>query len=175
MERESTRPSGADERRVDRSVLRTGLILGVGTMGALDEIVFHQLLQWHHFYDHADEVGRIVSDGLLHLATLSMLLLGAGRLWVDRRAIGTVLTARPLRAGVLLGMGAFQLFDGLVDHKLLRLHQVRSDTVGLLPYDLAWNAVGVMLLAAGWVSLTAGKGEGDTPTATVPERDPDRG
>jgi uncharacterized membrane protein len=25
----------------------------------------------------------------------------------------------------LLGLGAFQVFDGIVDHKLLQLHQVR--------------------------------------------------
>jgi hypothetical protein len=29
------------------------------------------------------------------------------------------------RAGLFLGLGGFQLFDGTVGHKLLRLHQIR--------------------------------------------------
>jgi uncharacterized membrane protein len=49
---------------------------------------------------------------------------------------------------VLLGAGAFQLWDGVVDHKLLRVHQVRYG-VDLTGYDLAWNASAVVLLAAG--------------------------
>lgn len=166
MGQDAGRVPTAGDRRADRFALRTGLVLGAGAMGALDEIVFHQLLQWHHFYDHADDFGRILSDGLLHLATLTLLLVGVGRLWAGRRALATLLTARPLRAGILLGMGGFQLFDGVVDHKILRLHQVRTDTAALLPYDVAWNAVGLLLLVAGWISLSAdaplrsGRGDG---------------
>ena len=33
-----------------RSLLAAGMI-GLGVMAAVDEIVFHQLLDWHHFYD----------------------------------------------------------------------------------------------------------------------------
>lgn len=155
MGRDARRVPTAGDRRADRSALRTGLVLGIGAMGALDEIVFHQLLQWHHFYDHADDFGRIASDGLLHLATLTLLLVGVGRLWAGRRALAALLSARPLRAGILLGMGGFQLFDGVIDHKVLRLHQVRTDTAALLPYDVAWNAVALLLLLAGWISLSA--------------------
>ena len=36
------------------------------------------------------------------------------------------------------------MFDGIVDHKLLRTHQVRYD-VELLPYDAAWLASAVLL------------------------------
>ena len=61
-------------------------------------------------------------------------------------------------AGVLLGAGGFQLFDGTVNHKLLRLHQVRYG-VELWPYDVAWNVAAVLLLVAGLVLLrrTAGQ------------------
>jgi uncharacterized membrane protein len=50
--------------------------------------------------------------------------------------------------GLLLGAGLFRLFDGIVDHKVLRVHQVRSAASDLLPYDLAWNAAGVVLVLA---------------------------
>jgi len=57
---------------------------------------------------------------------------------------------RRLVGGVLTGAGAFQLYDGLVQHKLLGLHQIRYG-VELLPYDLTWNVLAVVLLVVGLV------------------------
>jgi len=138
--------------------LRPGLYLGIGAMGALDEIAFHQLLQWHHFYVHTDLEGQIVSDGLLHLFTLAMLLLGAVLLWERRRRIAAISGRRPFVAGFLLGAGGFQLFDGVVNHKILRLHQVREGVENILPYDLAWNVGALLLLVAGWLVLRGAGG-----------------
>ncbi len=53
---------------------------------------------------------------------------------------------------VITGVGSFQLFDGVVDHKILRIHQIRYD-VDLLPYDLVWIGSSVLLLAAGLIVL----------------------
>jgi len=39
-----------DAPRRQHSVLVTGLALGVGIIGFLDEAVFHQILQWHTFF-----------------------------------------------------------------------------------------------------------------------------
>jgi uncharacterized membrane protein len=52
--------------------------------------------------------------------------------------------------GLVLGAGAFQLYDGIVQHKLLGLHQIRYD-VKLLPYDLGWNVVAAVLVVVGAV------------------------
>ncbi|WP_304640430.1 DUF2243 domain-containing protein [Pseudomonas sp.] len=138
---------GLDDRR--RS-LWYAVPLGIGLMAGVDEIVFHQLLQWHHFYDGATTTVGIFTDGLLHageliaLAAGSFLLIGLAR----RGAL-----AKPWAwAGALLGAGGFQLFDGLVNHKLLRLHQVRYE-VNLLPYDIAWNASAGVLIVLGLLVL----------------------
>ncbi|RJK95329.1 DUF2243 domain-containing protein [Vallicoccus soli] len=128
-----------------RSVLATAL-LGIGLMAAVDEIVFHQLLGWHHFYDRSTAPVALLSDGLLHAVEL-VLVVGGGFLWADLRR-RRALAPRSAWAGLLLGAGGFQLFDGLVDHKVLRVHQVRYG-VDLLPYDLAWNGAGLVLLLAG--------------------------
>ena len=64
-------PAGAPARgRSGRSVL-TGVLVGVGVAGFVDEVVFHQLLHWHHFYDRSTGAVGLVSDGLLHAATWS--------------------------------------------------------------------------------------------------------
>jgi len=136
------------------SVTATALI-GVGLMAAVDEIVFHQLLGWHHFYDGASSAVALASDGLLHAGELVAVV--GGFFWfADLRRRG-VLAPRSAWAGVFLGLGAFQLFDGVVDHKLLRLHQIRYG-VDLLPYDLTWNTVGLVLLLVGVVLLVRDRG-----------------
>jgi uncharacterized membrane protein len=43
----------------------------------------------------------------------------------------------------IAGAGTFNLFDGTVDHKLLRLHQIREDVPDLLPYDTSCIRVGL--------------------------------
>ena len=129
-----------------RRSLWVAALIGVGIMAAIDEIVFHQLLSWHHFYDRSTPDIGLLSDGLLHAAEL-VLIVGGFFLYADLRRRGTLAPAWAW-AGGFLGAGAFQVFDGIVDHKLLRTHQVRYD-VELLPYDLAWNALGVALLLVG--------------------------
>ena len=135
-----------EPRAVHRRLLVSGLLFGAGTMGAVDEIVFHQLLHWHHFYDRASGAAGLVSDGLLHAATWSATVAGLALLADVRRRRSFAPGA--WWGAVLLGAGAFQTWDGVVDHKLLRVHQVRYgvDPTG---YDVAWIGAAVVLLLAG--------------------------
>jgi uncharacterized membrane protein len=123
-----------------------GVMIGVGLMAAVDEIVFHQLLAWHHFYDRAGGTVGLVSDGVLHAAELFLFIAGFFLLASTLRR-GTASAGAAL-AGLFLGAGGFQLFDGLINHKVLRFHQIRYG-VDLLPYDLAWNAAALALLLFG--------------------------
>jgi uncharacterized membrane protein len=135
------------------SVLAAGLI-GFAMMAAIDEVVFHQLLAWHHFYDRSTTDTALVSDGLLHAAELVGLV--AGFFWFSDLRRRRALVPRAAWGGFLVGAGLFQLWDGLVDHKLLEFHQVRYG-VDLLPYDIAWNVPGLAMLTLGaWITGRAG-------------------
>ena len=134
-----------------RTLLGIGLMIGVGITGTLDEVVFHQLLQWHNFYVHTTQNWRIVSDGLFHIFSSLLLGFGAMRFWAKRQLLATLNDGRALAAGVLLGAGAFNLYDGTIQHKVLQLHPVREGVANILPYDLAWNGVAVVVLAAGLI------------------------
>lgn len=123
-----------------------GALVGVGLMAAVDEIIFHQLLGWHHFYDRSTPAVGLLSDGLLHAGELVALVAGAFLLADLIRA--RTITKLGAGAGVLIGAGGFQVFDGIVNHKLLRLHQIRYE-VDILPYDVIWNLAGAALLLAG--------------------------
>lgn len=130
-----------------------GTILGAALMAAVDEIIFHQLLGWHHFYDRSTPAVSLLSDGLLHAAELIGLVAGFFMLADLRRR--HALAPMHAQAGFFFGAGGFQLFDGIVDHKVLRLHQIRYD-VELLPYDLAWNVGALVLIAVGgWLAFRA--------------------
>jgi uncharacterized membrane protein len=121
-------------------------LIGMAVMAGVDEIVFHQLLGWHHFYDRSTTSVGLLSDGLLHTAELLALVAGFF-LYADLRRRRALAPAHA-RAGFLLGLGVFQLFDGIVDHKLLRLHQIRYG-VDVTPYDWVWNLGGLGLLLIG--------------------------
>ncbi|HLU83351.1 MAG TPA: DUF2243 domain-containing protein [Trueperaceae bacterium] len=142
-----------------RSAAQTGAVLGVALMGSVDEIVFHQLLQWHHFYVHATEFWRIFSDGAFHALTTALWLVGAVMLWRRRGSLAQVLSGAPFWAGIFLGAGAFQLFDGTVNHKLLALHPVRVGAEDQWLYDALWIASALILLAWGrWLWVMRGRG-----------------
>jgi uncharacterized membrane protein len=142
----ATPPGAAGAAPAARRSLAAAFAVGVGAVAAFDLIVFHQLLGWHHLDDRSTLQAALRSDGLLHVAELVVLVGGLLALAAPgrRRAPGRGL----VWAGILLGAGAFQLFDGVVTHKLLGLHQVRYG-VDPLPYDLAWNGAGALLLLAG--------------------------
>ena len=130
-----------------RSLTAT-LPLGIGMMAAIDEVIFHQILAWHHFFDWGTPAFSLLSDGLLHSGELIFFVLGFF-MFADLRS-RRKLNRTAAWAGFVLGLGAFQLFDGIIDHKLLRLHQIRY-VDNVLLYDLIWNAFGLLLLLAGFL------------------------
>lgn len=80
-----------------------------------------------------------------------MLLIGLWQLWVERRYLAEIGQVQALFAGMLLGMGGFNLYDGLVQHKIFNLHPVREGVPDQLPYDLAFNSMAILLLIGGWL------------------------
>ncbi len=123
-------------------------------MAGVDEIVFHQLLAWHHFYDLSTPRIGLLADGFLHAAELIALVAGFFLLAADQQ--DGPLSKSVIWGSLLTGAGAFQLFDGIVDHKILGLHQIRYG-VDVAPYDIAWNAAGLVLLGLGLLILHKAK------------------
>lgn len=133
----------------------SGFLFGLGLIAFVDETVFHQLLRWHHFYDKSTTDIGLISDGLFHafswFATVAGLFLVA-----DLRRKKGFWFKRWL-AGILVGVGAFQLYDGIIQHKIMRLHQIRY-VENVLLYDLIWNiAAAIILLAGIFLVIRTGK------------------
>lgn len=140
-----------------------GILVGAAIMAGVDEIIFHQILGWHHFYDRSTPAVGLASDGFLHAAELLVLVAGFFKFADLRRR--NELDRFYTWAGFFLGAGGFQLFDGIVDHKILRVHQIRYD-VPILPYDLAWNLGAVVLLTVGfWLHRHAARCSSSSATS----------
>ena len=133
-------------------------LLGIGLGGFVDGIVLHQILQWHHMLTGLDEhpatsvaglEANTLADGFFHGATWIAVVVGstlAVRAW--QRGV----LAPPWRAHfglALAGWGAFNLVEGVIDHHLLGLHHVRDDVGAPLGWDLAFLALGAVLVAGG--------------------------
>jgi uncharacterized membrane protein len=160
-----TRSAGLRANRSSRSFsLLSGLLFGIGVASFVDETVFHQLLHWHHFYDRSTPTAGLISDGLFHafgfFCTVGGLFLLAD---VRRRA---VVDRQRWWAGLLLGLGGFQLYDGTIQHKLLHLHQIRYH-VEIWPYDLTWNLVAAVALLIGLVLLLRTRRQSISPERAV--------
>jgi uncharacterized membrane protein len=146
-----------------RHFVTGGLSMGIGLGGLVDGIVLHQILQWHHMLTSTDRdhVGvptypastvsglevNTLWDGLFHATTWIFVTVGLALLW-RARPEGQA-SGRSLLGLLLAGWGLFNLVEGIVDHHLLGIHHVKSGSNQLL-FDLAFLALGVMLLAGGW-------------------------
>jgi uncharacterized membrane protein len=119
-------------------------------------------LHWHHFYDRSTTGAGLVSDGLFH-AFSWFATIGGLFLFADLRRRET-LSLKLWWGGLLLGGGAFQLYDGIIQHKLMRLHQIRYvEQVWI--YDWIWNLIAAAMMLAGWLLIrqsAKAKGTGGT-------------
>jgi uncharacterized membrane protein len=107
------------------------MVLGIGIGGFIDGIVLHQILQWHEMLSNkipsTEYVGKSINmfwDGIFHFFCLLVVLIGIILMWklLFRKDINR--SGRLLTGGLLLGWGLFNIIEGLIDHHLLKLHNV---------------------------------------------------
>src|SRR4051812_371184 len=130
-------------RRADpRIFVLPAVVLGVGLGGLLDGIVLHQVLQWHHMTSAVDPPTSVealerntLADGLFHVAAWIATLAGVLLLWRAGRVAGSHPGPGLLVGGLLVGLGAFNIVEGVVDHLVLGVHHVRD-----VPDPFPWDA-----------------------------------
>ncbi|WP_444684886.1 DUF2243 domain-containing protein [Alkalicoccus luteus] len=128
-------------------------LLGFGFLGALDGIVFHQLLQWHSVIHDAPTTIQIISDGLFHFAVTLTIIAGAVLLWLSGKPHEPKSAWKSAGGLFLIGGGTFNLLEGIINHHILQIHRVHPEAENPLLFDLAFLASGVILLGAGWLLL----------------------
>ena len=125
------------------------LLLGVGLGGFLDGIVLHQIAHWHQMLsavvppETVDAMKRnMVADGWFHMATWVVTVAGISLLWSTVRGAGRLPSTRTFCGYLLVGWGAFNLVEGIINHHLLELHHVRDLPAHVALYDWLFLMVG---------------------------------
>ena len=148
-------------------VSSAGIVLGIGLGGFVDGIVLHMILQWHHMLSHvlppdspSNLYVNMVWDGYFHAGALLITLVGIFMLWGATRstALGTIIpSTRSFIGALIAGWGLFNLIEGIIDHHLLVLHNVR-EVSNPAPWNIGFLVIGGWLfLVVGWVLMRAPK------------------
>jgi uncharacterized membrane protein len=141
-------------KQMNQRNIWAGILFGVGLVTFIDEVVFHQFLHWHHFYDKSTTSIGLISDGFFH--ALSWLTTVGGLFLVADLRRWSSWNWKKWLGGVLLGAGVFQIYDGIIQHKLMMLHQIRYNVV-ILPYDLTWNLTAIAMIVIGYYLVKKSK------------------
>ncbi|RYZ25921.1 MAG: DUF2243 domain-containing protein [Chitinophagaceae bacterium] len=132
------------------------MILGIGVGGFIDGIVLHQILQWHEMLSNkvppTDYLGKTVNmfwDGIFHAFTLITTFIGIILLWklLYRKDINR--SGYLLSGGMLLGWGLFNIVEGVIDHHLLKLHNVREISTNPETWNVGFLGLSVILILVG--------------------------
>jgi len=141
--------NGITSKEIRNTVKKTAIgsfLFGIGMIGMLDGIIFHQILQWHSVNMHTDRVHQIISDGLFHLFVTIIIFISGIVLW----------RANPLDkpssfwGSFLLGAGTFNLVEGIMNHHVLQIHHVKPGPNQFL-FDISYDICAIFLLLIGWM------------------------
>jgi len=145
-----------------------GVLFGLGLGGFFDGIVLHQVLQWHHMLSSwypIDSIDNLALntfwDGIFHTATYLFVVAGLFILWRTAQRTHLFWSSKLLIGSMLIGFGAFNLIEGLINHHLLGVHHVNESVARSywIYWDLAFLLWGAAMLAGGWWLLQSGRRE----------------
>lgn len=157
------------ERSDDRHFpISAGILFGLGLGGFFDGIVLHQLLQWHHMLSSWYPVNSLENlelntfwDGIFHASTYLFVVAGLFILWRTAKRRHLYWSSDLLIGSILLGFGAFNTIEGLINHQFLGIHHVNE----LVPkeqwiyWDIGFIVWGVAMIVVGYVYLQRGRGK----------------
>ena len=145
-----------------KPLIAAGLLMGAGMGGFVDGIVFHQILQWHNMVSGWLPPSNLVDakinmfwDGVFHAAVWLMTGLGLLQLWRAGGRADVPWSGRTFAGAWVFGWGLFNTIEGAIDHLALGIHHVNEYAPSPLPWDLAFQASGVVLLGVGWLLMAS--------------------
>ena len=126
-----------------------GIILGIGLGGFVDGILLHQIVHWHNMGSAKLAPVTLAAlrdnkrwDGFFHGAVWLVTVVGVYQLLADARRGVALPTHRAFTGQLLLGWGAFNLVEGIIDHHVLGLHHVRDLPMHVPAYDWVFLIIG---------------------------------
>ena len=133
------------------------MVLGIGIGGFIDGIVFHQILQWHEMISskmppitlEAKSV-NMFWDGIFHTFNLLVVITGMLLFWKLLRHKDIDKSGSLLIGGLLMGWGLFNIVEGVIDHQLLKLHNVRDVSNNIEIWNFGFLLISGIIFALGY-------------------------
>ncbi|WP_018477606.1 DUF2243 domain-containing protein [Pontibacter roseus] len=147
-------------------LIAAATLIGIGMGGFVDGIVLHQILQWHQMLSAKLPPDTVINkevnmfwDGIFHAFTWLTTALGVYLLWRVAYERKSILSNKVFGGSLLLGFGLFNIVEGILDHHILVLHNVREISSNPSAWNFGFLGISVLLLLAGWRLLQQGRRE----------------
>lgn len=154
--RERKRYAGAPDQLTAVPLIAASTTLGIAFGGFIDGIFFHQVLQWHEMLSFRIPPTTLMNksinmfwDGIFHSFCLVVAITGLYLLLQLFFRKDVIVTRTLFTGGLILGWGIFNLVEGVIDHHLLELHNVKETSEHVLLWNYGFLAFSVLLLLAG--------------------------
>jgi uncharacterized membrane protein len=131
-------------------------VLGIGIGGIIDGTVLHQILQWHEMLSNKlppvtllNKSVNMFWDGVFHAYCLVVVVIGIWLLYKLFYRRDVIINGSIFIGGHLFGWGLFNLVEGIIDHQLLKLHNVREVSLNIAYWNYGFLAFSIVLIIAG--------------------------
>lgn len=156
--------TGTGAHYTERPLVAAAAVLGIGMGGFVDGIVFHQILQWHQMLSNQVAPVTLFAknlnmfwDGIFHAFTWVVTLTGIVMLWRLGGRTDVPRSGWIFAGGMLAGFAAFNIVEGIADHYLLKLHNVREITDDPMLYNHVFMGISVVLLVSACLMVNRGR------------------
>ena len=138
----------------------SAMVLGIGIGGFIDGIALHQILQWHEMLSNKIPPITVESksvnmfwDGIFHAFTLAVVVTGVVLLWrlLPRKDIDR--SGKIFIGGLLSGWGLFNIVEGIINHHLLKLHNVREIIYNVDTWNFSFLGLSGVILIVGFALI----------------------
>lgn len=154
--REKKRQAGQLQPSTLVPLISAATTLGIGLGGFVDGIFLHQILQWHEMLSNKIPPVTLLNksvnmfwDGIFHAFCLVVVLVGIVLLLKLFFRKDILITKTTFWGSLVLGWGLFNLIEGIIDHQILKLHNVREITANVSWWNYGFLIFAIVLIVAG--------------------------
>ncbi|HEY0030582.1 MAG TPA: DUF2243 domain-containing protein [Bacteroidia bacterium] len=141
-------------------MITASMVLGMGLGGFFDGILFHQILQFHEMVSYQVPPTSLDSqnlnmfwDGIFHFFCLLVVLIGVLLQWRLHFRNDVSHSGKLLGGGLLLGWGLFNIVEGVINHHLLKLHNVNEFADNPSAWNLGFLVISLLLIIIGYAMV----------------------
>lgn len=95
-------------------------------------------------------------DGIFHFFCLTVVIIGLSMLVKLFFRTDVIISWKTFIGGLFLGWGIFNIVEGVVNHQILKLHNVREISVDIDLWNYGFLGISVILLITAWILIRQG-------------------